>query len=40
MNTYQLIYDDLHRVKSELSDVQRILHETSCPDGTLVFKSS
>lgn len=39
MNTYQLIYDDLHRVKSELSDVQRILHETSCPDGTLVFKS-
>lgn len=39
MNTYQLIYDDLHRVKSELSDVQRILHETICPDGTLVFKS-
>lgn len=39
MNTYQLIYDDFHRVKSELSDVHRILHETSCPDGTLVFKS-
>lgn len=39
MNTYQLIYDNLHRVKSELSDVHRILHETSCPDGTLVFKS-
>lgn len=39
MNTYQLIHDDLHRVKSELSDVHRILHETICPDGTLVFKS-
>lgn len=39
MNTYQLIHGDLHRVKSELSDVQRILHETSCPNGTLVFKS-
>lgn len=38
MNTYQLIHDDLHRVRSELSDVHRILHELRCPDGKLIFK--
>ena len=38
MNIYQLIQDDFQRVKSELSDVQRILRETNSPDGTLVFK--